>query len=83
MCGSPPSTPARQSVRRRGRPSVPEGRIIKAGGFSRFALYDLENDPLQKEDISQRRPKVTACLKEKLLTLYKDVMADAPDWPSK
>ena len=57
--------------------------IIKEGGFSRFALYDLENDPLQKEDISRRRPKVTARLKEKLLTLYKDVMADAPDWPSK
>jgi len=55
---------------------------IKAGGFSRFALYDLENDPLQKEDISKKRPKVTARLKEKLLELYRDVLEDAPDWPS-
>jgi len=54
--------------------------IIKAGGFSRFALYDLENDPLQKEDISRKRPKVTARLKEKLLELYRDVLEDAPDW---
>ena len=53
---------------------------IKAGGFSGFALYDLKADPLQKKDISKQRPKVTNRLKKKLLTLYKDVMADAPDW---
>jgi arylsulfatase A len=53
---------------------------IKAGGFSRFALYDLKADPLQKKDISKQRPEVTNRLKKKLLTLYKDVMADAPDW---
>ena len=54
--------------------------IIKKGGFSGFALYDLESDPLQKKDILRQRPKVTARLKEKLLELYQDVMADAPDW---
>jgi arylsulfatase A len=53
---------------------------IKAGGFSRFALYDLSTDPLQKNDISKQRPKVTERLKKKLLALYKDIMADAPDW---
>ncbi|MEM7560771.1 MAG: sulfatase-like hydrolase/transferase, partial [Planctomycetota bacterium] len=53
---------------------------IKAGGFSRFALYDLSTDPLQKKDISKQRPEVTERLKKKLLALYKDVMADAPDW---
>ena len=57
--------------------------IIKKGGFSRFALYDLKADPLQKKDISRQRPEVTNRLKKKLLTLYKDVMADAPNWPSK
>jgi arylsulfatase A len=53
---------------------------IKAGGFSRFALYDLKTDPQQKKDISKQRPKVTERLKKKLLALYKDIMADAPDW---
>ena len=53
---------------------------IKSGGFSRFVLYDLSTDPLQKKDISKQRPKVTERLKKKLLELYKDVMADAPDW---
>ncbi len=57
--------------------------IIKKGGFSRFALYDLKADPLQKKDISRQRPEITNRLKKKLLTLYKDVMADAPNWPSK
>ena len=56
---------------------------IKAGGFSRFALYDLSTDPLQKKAISKQRPKATERLKKILLEFYKDVMADAPDWPSK
>ncbi len=55
---------------------------IKAGGFSRFALYDLSTDPLQQNDISKQHPEVTERLKKKLLVLYKDVMADAPDWSS-
>lgn len=53
---------------------------IKAGGFSRFALYDLSTDPLQQKDISKQRPKVTERMKNKLLVLYKNVMADAPVW---
>ena len=54
--------------------------VIKAGDFSRFTLYDLSTDPMQKKDIAKQRPKVTARLKQKLLTLYEDVLADAPDW---
>lgn len=53
---------------------------IKAGGFNRFALYDLSTDPLQQNDISRQRPEVTARLKKKLLELYKNVMVDAPVW---
>ena len=54
--------------------------IIKSGGFSRFALYDLEADPKHTKDVSRQHPEITARLKTKLLTLYKSVMADAPDW---
>ncbi|MEM7477689.1 MAG: sulfatase-like hydrolase/transferase [Planctomycetota bacterium] len=53
---------------------------IKAGGFGRFALYDLSTDPLQQKDISKQRPQVTERLKKKLLELYQDVMKDAPHW---
>jgi outer membrane protein assembly factor BamB len=53
---------------------------IKAGGFSQFALYDLSTDLQQQNDISKQHPEVTELLKQKLLELYRDVMADAPDW---
>ena len=54
--------------------------IIKAGGFSRFALYDVIADPGQTREISKQQPEVTVRMKQKLLALYKDVMNDAPDW---
>jgi len=53
---------------------------IKSGGFSHFALYDLQSDPKQTKDVSRQHPEVAARLKKKLLTLCKGVMADAPDW---
>ena len=55
---------------------------IKSGGFSHFALYDLQSDPKQTKDVSRQHPEVAARLKKKLLTLCKGVMADAPDWSS-
>ena len=54
--------------------------IMKSGGFRHFALYDLEADPKQTDDISRHQPEITAQLKKKMLALYKDVMIDAPDW---
>ena len=32
------------------------------------------------KDISKQRPRVTERLKKELLTLYEDVIDDAPDW---
>ena len=57
--------------------------LIKAGGFSRFELYDLAADPRQETDVSARHPDVVARLKKQLLEINAGVMADAPDWPSK
>ena len=54
--------------------------LIKAGGFGRFGLYDLDADPRQQKDISAQQPEVAARLKRQLLTLNASVMADAPDW---
>ncbi len=36
--------------------------------------------PTSNQDISKQRPEATARLKQKLLALYKSVMADTPDW---
>ncbi len=54
--------------------------VIKAGGYSRFELYDLENDPAQKTDLSVRHPGVVDRLKAKLLEINASVMADGPEW---
>ena len=54
--------------------------LVKSGGFGRFELYDLSNDPGQKRDIAARFPDVVSRLKEKLLALHASVIADAPDW---
>lgn len=54
--------------------------LIKAGGFRRFELYDVIDDPKQTKDISTQQPGITARLKKKLLAIHKSVMADSPDW---
>ena len=41
--------------------------VIKSGGFSHFALYDLESDPKQTKDVSRQQAEVTARLEKKLL----------------
>ena len=54
--------------------------LIKAGGFGRFELYDVDADPKQERDISAQQPEVAARLKQQLLALNASIMADAPDW---
>ena len=56
--------------------------LIKAGGFGRFELYDVDADPKQTKDISAQQPEVAARLQKKLLEINASVMADAPEWVS-
>jgi len=56
---------------------------IKAGGFKRFQLFDLDKDIAQKNDISRQHPEVFARLKRELLKIHASVMADGPDWDLK
>ncbi|MBL4766492.1 MAG: sulfatase-like hydrolase/transferase, partial [Rhodobacteraceae bacterium] len=53
---------------------------IKAGGFGRFELYDLDNDLEQAIDISKQHPDIVNRLKKQLMEITASVMADAPDW---
>lgn len=53
---------------------------LKAGGFNRFELFDLEQDITQRTDISRERPEIHARLKKELLEIHASVMADGPDW---
>jgi arylsulfatase A len=53
---------------------------IKAGGYTRYQLFDLQKDPGQKTDLANQLPDVLARLKKKLLEINASVMADAPEW---
>ncbi|MYD95957.1 MAG: sulfatase-like hydrolase/transferase [Gammaproteobacteria bacterium] len=53
---------------------------LKAGGFDRFQLFDLEQDISQQTDKSAEQPETFARLKQTLLDIHASVMADGPDW---
>ncbi len=53
---------------------------IKAGGYTRYQLFDLARDPGQQTDVSAEFPEVLAGLKKKLLDINASVMAEAPNW---
>ena len=51
-----------------------------SGGFRKFELYDLKNDPNQTKDISNQKPELFNELKNELIALNKSVLSDAPYW---
>ena len=53
---------------------------IKAGGYQRFQLFDLEKDPSQKTEVSGQHPEIFTRLKKQLMNINASIMADAPDW---
>ncbi|MDF1754279.1 MAG: sulfatase-like hydrolase/transferase [Verrucomicrobiales bacterium] len=53
---------------------------IKSGGYKDFKLYDLENDPAQKNDIAAKNPELLEKLKEKILSINSSVMKEGHDW---
>ena len=58
---------------------IPE---LKKSGLGRVGLYDLSKDLGQQNDIAKERPELAARLKEQAATIYRSVMADAPQWPA-
>jgi len=53
---------------------------IKAMTYKRFELYNLERDPKQQHNVAAEHPAVFERLKQQLLDLNRDVLAEAPDW---
>ena len=43
-------------------------KLLVSADSSHAELYELQKDPLEKEDLSQSRPKVVAELRRKLAT---------------
>jgi len=53
---------------------------IKAGGYRKFELYNLENDLAQRTDVADKHPIVLERLRKQLIDITASVMADGPDW---
>ena len=51
-----------------------------SGGFRKFELYDLKNDPNQTKDIIDQKPELFNELKNELIALNRSVLSDAPYW---
>ena len=56
--------------------------VIKSGsgGFRKFELYDLTNDPGQRTDIASKKPEVLKRMKKQLISINDSVLAEAPYW---
>ena len=54
--------------------------VIKAGAYKNFQMFDMENDPSQKKDISKDNPELFETLKKKLLEINASVMSEGEDW---
>ncbi len=61
----------------------PDMPMIKSAPLKSFELYDLKTDLAQEHDLSHAQPKRLRSMKEKLIALHRDVVADGPVWDLK
>ena len=54
--------------------------FIKSASMTRFELYDLKNDIGEKVDLSSQKPEIRDRLKEQLLKIHADVIAEGRAW---
>ena len=55
---------------------------LKTSELERFALYDLESDPGQTNDLSSSQPDRLAAMSEQMRTFWKEIQEDSPYWES-
>jgi arylsulfatase A len=53
---------------------------IKKTGLLNFRLYNLRNDAGQEHDLASQQPDRLAKMKEQMLDLHREVVAEAYDW---
>jgi len=56
-------------------------KIVADASLTRFELYNLKEDPVEKNDLSQARPRQLARMKDALKTLHTQIDAEGPKWP--
>jgi len=58
-------------------------KIIADTALTKFELYNLKEDPTEKNDLSQAQPRRLARMKEALKTLHTQIDAEGPKWPGR
>ncbi|MGE9270466.1 MAG: sulfatase family protein [Verrucomicrobiales bacterium] len=53
---------------------------VKSASLESFALYDLSIDPAQRNDLKAHRPEEFERLKKLMVSTWKNIQAEAPDW---
>jgi len=56
-------------------------KIVADASLTRFELYNLKEDPAEKNDLSQAQPRRLARMKDALKTLHAQIDAEGPKWP--
>jgi len=54
---------------------------IKEAKLIQFELYNLTDDPAEKENLAKQHPERTAEMKKQLKTLYTEMQAEGECWP--
>lgn len=55
-------------------------KILASEDLTRFELYNLEEDPAESRELSEREPERLAAMKKELAELHRAVEAEGPDW---
>ena len=53
---------------------------VKSTQLVRFALYDLEVDISERNELNETQPEVFARIQERMRSHWREVQAEAPDW---
>ncbi len=54
---------------------------VRATPLQRFELYDLNLDRSQSYELNKARPEQLQAYQKKMVELWKNIQAEAPDWP--
>jgi len=55
-------------------------KYIKRSYPNRFELYNLETDPTQSNDVSEKYPKQFESMKQQMISLHEEVIDDGVEW---
>jgi arylsulfatase A-like enzyme len=55
---------------------------LKTSPVARFSLYDLAQDPEQRNDLLEAEPERAEIMKEQMRTFWAEIQDDSPYWES-